>query len=296
MATRSKNLNVEFEASHEKCDYDLLCVGIGGTGVIRASMIIGWAALKDGFRVRTAETHGMSQRGGSVSSYLRFGRDLEGPFMIEGTVDVMLSFEISEALRNLNYANRNTIIITSRRAVIPPSVLTHYSLKVDVNKCVGCGNCLAYCIPNQVYYETGLGIRELIMNKGPTRQVRNGYSMVLESCTGCSRCVIDRICPFGAIETYNEWQYPPVEEIEKDLRSAVSHAIIVDADEIAVKAGNILAANVVIIGILAGLEILPLKIATIKKVMESFVPRKALEVNQKAFEMGIKIGKEYKLN
>ena len=57
-----------------KDNYNLLCVGIGGTGVIRASMILGWAALKEGFKVRTAETHGMSQRGGSVSSYLRFGK------------------------------------------------------------------------------------------------------------------------------------------------------------------------------------------------------------------------------
>ena len=57
----------------DKENYNALCVGIGGTGVIRASTILGWSALQEGFKVRTAETHGMSQRGGSVSSYLRFG-------------------------------------------------------------------------------------------------------------------------------------------------------------------------------------------------------------------------------
>ncbi len=66
--------NVKSEiAIINKENYNALCVGIGGTGVIRVSMILGWAALREGFKVRTAETHGMSQRGGSVCSYLRFG-------------------------------------------------------------------------------------------------------------------------------------------------------------------------------------------------------------------------------
>lgn len=276
----------------EKDNYNLLCVGIGGSGVIRASMILGWAALNDGFKVRTAETHGMSQRGGSVSSYLRFGKSLEGPFMIEGDVDVLLAFEISEALRNLEFVNKDSYIIVSKNVVIPPSVLTHRMLKIDGEKCIGCGNCLAHCVPSQVFNGTNMVKKEFTLIRGMTRSIRNGLSVVLESCTGCENCIIDNVCPFGAISAYNEWEYPPEEEIENDLRSASRNVIIVDADRIAIDAGNILAANVVMLGILAGIERIPLKIETMKKTVESFVPKKALEVNMKAFDEGVQIGKQ----
>jgi len=275
-------------------NYNMLCVGIGGTGVIRASMILGWAALNDGFKVRTAETHGMSQRGGSVSSYLRFGKSLEGPFMIEGDIDILLAFEISEALRNLNYVGADTAIIASKTVVIPPSVLTHRVLKIDGNKCIGCGNCLAHCVPSQVFRGHNEARKQFTLIQGEARQVRNGYSMVLSACTGCTQCIIAEVCPFGAIAVANEWEYPPVPEIEKDLKAASKNAIIVDADEIAIKAGNILAANVVMLGILAGIERVPLKIETMRKTVESFVPKKALDVNMKAFNEGLAIGKQYK--
>ncbi|HME54260.1 MAG TPA: 2-oxoacid:acceptor oxidoreductase family protein [Candidatus Lokiarchaeia archaeon] len=278
----------------EKDNYNLLCVGIGGTGVIRASMILGWAALNEGFKVRTAETHGMSQRGGSVSSFLRFGKSLEGPFMIEGDVDVLLAFEISEALRNLAFVNKDTHIIVSKNVVIPPSVLTHRMLKIDEEKCIGCGNCLAHCVPSQVFSGTNMAKKGFTLIRGLTRSIRNGLSVVLEPCTGCEYCIIDNVCPFDAISAYNEWEYPPVEEIEKDLRVASSNVIVVDADRIAIDAGNILAANVVMLGVLAGIERFPLSIETMKKTVESFVPKKALEVNMKAFDEGVQIGKEAK--
>ena len=251
-------------------------------------MILGWAALKEGFKVRTAETHGMSQRGGSVSSYLRFGKTLEAPFMIEGDLDVLLSFEISEALRHLNYANKNTFIISSTNAVVPPSVLTHKTLKIDGNKCIGCGNCIAHCIPNQVYLgRTTSG--EFTLINGPTRMVVNGHNHVLESCTGCTQCIIDKVCPFGAIEAYNDWEYPDLKIIEEDIKSVSKNVIILDANQIAIESGNILTANVVLIGILAGIGKLPLSRATILNTVEMFVPKKALDVNIKAFQRGVDI-------
>ncbi len=277
-----------------KDNYNMLCVGIGGTGVIRASMILGWAAMNDGFKVRTAETHGMSQRGGSVSSYLRFGNSLEGPFMMEGDVDVLLAFEISEALRNLNYIGEDSAIIVSRTVVIPPSVLTHRMLKIDGNKCIGCGNCLAHCVPSQVFREPNDPRKQFTLIQGEARQIRNGYSTVLDSCTGCTQCIVDEVCPFGAITTFNDWEYPPVPEIEKDLKAASKNVIIVDADQIAIQAGNILAANVVMLGILAGIEKVPLKVETMQKTVASFVPKKALDVNMKAFNEGLAIGKQHK--
>ena len=292
MASETNNTTSSSEFNKE--NYNMLCVGVGGTGVIRASMILGWAALKDGFKVRTAETHGMSQRGGSVSSYLRFGKSLEGPFMIEGDVDALLAFEISEALRNLNFVNHDTYIIVSRSTTVPPSVLTHRKLKIDGNKCIGCGNCLAHCVPSQVFKEGDKERSEFTLIQGPTREIRNGYSAVLDSCTGCTQCIIDLVCPFDAISAYNEWEYPPVVEIEKDINQASKNTILVDAEKIAIDCGNVLAANVVILGILAGLDVIPIKEDTLRKTVSAFVPKRALEVNLDAFNRGIHIGKNYK--
>ncbi len=277
-----------------KDNYNLLCVGIGGTGVIRASMILGWAALNDGFKVRTAETHGMSQRGGSVLSYMRFGKSLEGPFMVEGDVDVLLAFEISEALRALNFVNPETYIIASSNSLIPPSVLTHRKLKIDGNKCIGCGNCLSHCVPSQVFQESNNEKNTYTLVTGPAREIRNGYSMVLDSCTGCTRCIIDKVCPFGAITAYNEWEYPPIPEIERDLHDASKNVIVVDADEIATRAGNVLSANVVMIGILAGINVVPIRNETFKRTVEQFVPKRALAVNMNAYEIGFEIGVNFK--
>lgn len=267
-------------------------MGIGGTGVIRASMILGWAALREGFKVRTAETHGMSQRGGAVSSYLRFGDSLEAPFMLEGDLDVLLAFEISEALRNLHYVNEDTFIIASKSTVIPPSVLTHRSLKIDGNKCIGCGNCIAHCIPNKVFRESNSDHFYTLM-EGPTRMVVNGYCRVLDSCTGCIQCILDRVCPFGAISAFNEWDYPELELIEKDIQTASKNVIIIDAEQLAIEAGNILTANVILLGVLAGVKAIPLSKETLQETVKTFIPPKALDVNLKAFEMGHQIGVDY---
>ncbi len=286
----SRKTNMKSENKFfEKDNYNALCVGIGGTGVISASIILGWAALQEGFKVRTAETHGMSQRGGSVSSYLRFGKNLESPFMVEGDLDVLLAFEISEGLRSLRFTNKNTFIIASKNTVIPPSVLTHKSLKIDGNKCVGCGNCVAHCLPNQIYNEKGEKNYYTLM-KGPTRKVINGYSTVLESCTGCVQCVIDNVCPFGAIEAFNEWEYPDVKLIEEDIKSVSNNVILLDANSIAIKVGNILTANVILLGILAGVQKIPLSPNILRETVKKFVPKKALDVNVKAFDIGFDIG------
>lgn len=277
-----------------KENYNTLCVGIGGTGVIRVSMILGWAALREGFKVRSAETHGMSQRGGAVSSYLRFGKNLESPFMVEGDLDLLLAFEISEALRNLHYTNKNTFIIASSNSVIPPSSLTHKSLKIDNTRCIGCGNCVAHCIPNQIYRESNNSQHYFTLIKGPTRIVTNGFSRVLESCTGCVQCIVDKVCPFGAIQAHNDWEYPEVALIEKDIRSVVKNVIIIDAERIAIEEGNILAANVILLGILAGIKKVPISEKILRETVKRFIPKKALDVNLNAFNRGLEIGLAYK--
>ena len=256
-------------------------------------MILGWSALREGFKVRTAETHGMSQRGGAVSSYLRFGKTLEGPFMIEGDLDVLLAFEISEALRNLHYANKDTYIIASKSTIIPPSVLTHMSLKIDGNKCVGCGNCIANCWPNYLYRGSQEG-NYFTLIEGPTRKVVNGYCHVLESCTGCQQCIIDEVCPFGAITAFNEWEYPDLKDIEIDLEAATDRVLIIDAEKIAIEVGNVLAANVVLLGVLAGIQTVPIKKETLEETVVQFVPKKAIDINKKAFNIGYNIGLDFK--
>lgn len=73
----------------------LLC-GTGGQGVLKASEIIGWAAVFQGYHVKKSEVHGMAQRGGSVESYLRFGKEVFAPLVARGSVDYMLSFHQGE--------------------------------------------------------------------------------------------------------------------------------------------------------------------------------------------------------
>ena len=102
--------------------YNLLNVGVGGQGVILATQILSYAALLDNFKIRTAETHGMAQRGGSVASYLRFGTEVEGPLIPRGKADIILAFEASEAVRIFNYAGPETLFLINENIIIPPMI------------------------------------------------------------------------------------------------------------------------------------------------------------------------------
>ena len=80
--------------------FDILIVGIGGQGTILASNILGEACLREGRHVKGAETHGMAQRGGSVETHIRID-GLYGPLIVPGTADLLISFDLLEALRLL---------------------------------------------------------------------------------------------------------------------------------------------------------------------------------------------------
>ena len=99
--------------------FNLLNVGVGGQGVIRTIQIIAEAALRSNYNVRTAETHGMAQRGGSVSSFLRFGSNVNGPLVPKGHLDVMLAFELLESVRNINYIGPNTFSLMNDMILYP---------------------------------------------------------------------------------------------------------------------------------------------------------------------------------
>jgi len=102
---------------------DIVLVGVGGQGVILLSNIIGKAALKAGYPVRGAETHGMAQRGGSVMNHIRLGCEY-GPLVPAGGADVLLAFEPAEALRYAHYLSKKGIALVNTYPIHPTTVTT----------------------------------------------------------------------------------------------------------------------------------------------------------------------------
>lgn len=96
----------------------LLC-GVGGQGVVLASRLIAYAAMEQGDFVRTTETIGMAQRGGSVVSHVRAGEEVHSPLIPAGGADVILAFEPGEAVRCLPYLKEGGLVITNSRIVKP---------------------------------------------------------------------------------------------------------------------------------------------------------------------------------
>jgi indolepyruvate ferredoxin oxidoreductase beta subunit len=103
--------------------FDILMVGIGGQGTILASNILGEACLIEGRPVKGAETHGMAQRGGSVESHIRID-GLFGPLIPPGQADLMISFDLLEALRYSHYVKKEGLIVVNNHLVLPTSVYT----------------------------------------------------------------------------------------------------------------------------------------------------------------------------
>ena len=103
--------------------FDILIVGIGGQGTILASNILGEACLIEGRPVKGAETHGMAQRGGSVESHIRID-GLYGPLIPPGQADLLISFDLLEALRYSHYLKPGARIVVNRHVVLPTSVFT----------------------------------------------------------------------------------------------------------------------------------------------------------------------------
>lgn len=101
----------------------LLC-GVGGQGTILAAHIMADVALRCGLDVKVSEIHGMSQRGGAVTTVVRFGEDVASMVCDKGSADVVISFEILEAIRNFDQLAEGGTLITSDEIIKPASVLT----------------------------------------------------------------------------------------------------------------------------------------------------------------------------
>lgn len=183
--------------------YDVLIVGIGGQGTILASNVLGEACLIEGRHVKGAETHGMAQRGGSVESHIRIGGEF-GPLIAPGQADLLISFDLLEALRYSHYLKKDGKMVVNRRLVLPTSV----------------------------------------------------YTQKLAA--------------------------PSEEEIIAALKKY--ELCLLDADRIATEAGSPLSQNVVMLG--AAARWMPLKPATLLESVRRLVPKKTVEINTKAFEMG----------
>ncbi len=91
----------------------VLLTGIGGQGILLASDLLTMVAMEEGYDVKKSEVHGMSQRGGSVESAVRFGKKVYSPILAPGMADFLLSFEKLEALRTLDYLNDNGLIVVN---------------------------------------------------------------------------------------------------------------------------------------------------------------------------------------
>jgi len=196
-------------------EYNIVITGVGGQGVLTASNILGWAALRAGHKVRLGEVHGMSQRFGSVISYVRFGEDVYGAMVPEGKADVLMSFEPVEALRYINYLKEGGMVVVNT-SPIPP-------VQVSMGKAT----------------------------------------------------------------------YPSIEEIKKVVEEDFKAKWIgFNAEKLALEAGHVVTTNTVLIGALIQVPEFPLGEDHVREVIRISVPPKAVDMNMKAFDLGIKAAKE----
>ncbi|MBF0380993.1 MAG: indolepyruvate oxidoreductase subunit beta [Magnetococcales bacterium] len=101
---------------------NILVVGIGGLGVMTAAEILAEAAINQGYDVKKTEVAGMAQRGGVVSSHVRFGKKVLSPVITKGTADFLIGFEAAESLRWTPYLRPNGVALVNDMKIVPPVV------------------------------------------------------------------------------------------------------------------------------------------------------------------------------
>lgn len=102
---------------------NIMIVGVGGQGSLLASKMLGQLLLSQGYDVKVSEVHGMSQRGGSVVTYVRYGEKVYSPIIDRGTADFIISFEKLEAARWVPYLKKGGKIIMSTQEIDPMPVI-----------------------------------------------------------------------------------------------------------------------------------------------------------------------------
>lgn len=102
----------------------IMIVGVGGQGTLLASKLVGRVLMNNGYDVKVSEVHGMSQRGGSVVTYVRYGSQVASPIIELGEADCILSFELLEAARYLPYLKPGGALVTNTGEIDPMPVIT----------------------------------------------------------------------------------------------------------------------------------------------------------------------------
>ncbi|MCX7894866.1 MAG: indolepyruvate oxidoreductase subunit beta [Thermoanaerobaculum sp.] len=187
--------------------YSFVMVGVGGQGTILASDILAEVGMEAGFDVKKAEVHGMSQRGGSVISHVRWNRDrVYSPLVGLGEADILIAFEKLEALRFAEYLRRGGMALVNEMELLPVTV------------------------------------------------------------------------------TVGGVPYPEDRALEEAIKALEGILLRVPGESLAKEAGNVKAANVVLLGSISTL--LPLDEAAWWSCLERRIPPKFLELNRKAFALG----------
>jgi indolepyruvate ferredoxin oxidoreductase beta subunit len=101
---------------------NILFSGVGGQGILLASELTAYAQLAAGFDVKKSEVHGMAQRGGSVEAHLRYGERVYSPLIDPGSADILVAFEILEAVRYLPYLHKDSAVVVNTQKILPPAV------------------------------------------------------------------------------------------------------------------------------------------------------------------------------
>ena len=101
----------------------IMIVGVGGQGSLLASKLLGRLLMDEGYDVKVSEVHGMSQRGGSVVTYVRFGDKVYSPIITEGEADIIISFEKLEAARYAKFLKKDGLIVVNTQQIDPMPVI-----------------------------------------------------------------------------------------------------------------------------------------------------------------------------
>ncbi len=186
--------------------YNIYICGVGGQGIIKTSTIIGEAAMNQGLDVIMSEIHGMSQRGGSVSTELKIG-GFDSSIIPAQSADMLLSFEPIETIRGLNKVNKDSKIVFNTHPIVPSS------------------------------------------SKTP---------------------------------------YPSVDKITSVLKENFNNVLPIDGTALALKAGNVLSLNMVLLGAVTADDKFPLSKDSVIEAMKNSLKPKFHELNLKAIESGYK--------
>jgi len=120
---------------------NIMIVGVGGQGTLLASRILGNVAINQGYDVKVSEVHGMSQRGGSVVTYVKYGDKVYSPIIGKGEADIILAFELLEAYRALPYLKKGGKMIVNTQEINPMPVITgaaEYPAELDKKLAENC--------------------------------------------------------------------------------------------------------------------------------------------------------------